>query len=90
RQQLYLASLLLLAGIGIYCVSLGLPVAFVVFGLAIVAGLTLVTGTNTVKPRNALVAMTRFERGLTLGGLLAVITIHSVILQWSITEILAR
>ncbi|MEO1748924.1 MAG: site-2 protease family protein [Pseudomonadota bacterium] len=89
RQQLYLASLLLLAGIGIYCVSLGLPVAFVVFGLVIVAGLTLVTGTNTVKPRSALVAMTQFERGLTLGGLLAVITIHSVILQWSITEILA-
>ena len=89
RIQLYLMSLFLLVGIGVYCLALGLPWESVIFGLVVVAGLTLVTGTNTVKPRKALIAMTQFERGLTFGGLMAVMIIHAFVVQWSVSAILA-
>ncbi|MEL6201345.1 MAG: site-2 protease family protein [Pseudomonadota bacterium] len=89
RIQLYIVSLLMLIGLGVYCVLLGLPWEIIIFGLVVVAGLTLVTGTNTVKPRNALIAMTRFERGLTFGGLVAVMIVHAVVVQWSVSAILA-
>lgn len=88
KSQLYAASVLLLAGIGVYCLQLGIPVESVLVGLLIVAGLTLVTGTNTVTPRSSLVPMTGFERGLTLSGLIAVMSVHAIILQWSVSAIL--
>ncbi|MEO0545057.1 MAG: site-2 protease family protein [Pseudomonadota bacterium] len=90
RIDLYLASFCLLAAIGLYCISLGMPVQVVATGLILVAALTLVTGTNTVKPRRALIAMSPFERGLSLFGLLAVLVIHAIVLQWSVGALIIR
>lgn len=87
KLSLMIASSVLLLAVGAYAVRIGLPAPIVFIGIVLVASLSLITGTHTVKPRSALVPMTRGEGALALGGLLAVLTIHGVVLQRCIETI---
>ncbi|MEO1746327.1 MAG: site-2 protease family protein [Pseudomonadota bacterium] len=89
RAALYGVSIALLAGLAVFAHGLGVPASVVGIGLAVVVGLTVLTGTNTIKPRHALVPMTKGERALAFAGLLAVITIHASVLQWSLSTLFA-
>ncbi|MEL6919406.1 MAG: site-2 protease family protein [Pseudomonadota bacterium] len=83
RLHLYAVSIGLLLAIGVYAHGLGVPLGFIVISIAVVVALRLLTGTNTIRPRSALVQMRMFERALAFAGLVSVITIHAIIAQWS-------